>query len=445
MYSSAMNTQQVSIFWFRRDLRLDDNQGLFEALKGDYPVIPLFIFDKDILEKLPKDDHRVSFIFETLQNMRNTLQDEYTSSIDFRYGQPEDIFKQLMQDYDIAQVYTNRDYEPYAKKRDEKIAKLLSDNDIDFCTFKDQVIFEKDEVVKGDGDPYVVYTPYKNKWRDTFKPDRDLEIYYINDYTGNFYQNSQLPQLSLSDMGFEKSSIKVPDYAVTPTLIAEYADTRNFPSEDATSHLGPYLRFGLVSIRKMMKKAYSGSGYTFMNELIWREFFMQILWHFPHTANQAFREKYDTVQWRDAPKDLQKWKDGQTGYPIVDAGMRQLNQTGYMHNRVRMVVASFLCKHLLIDWREGERYFAEKLFDYDMSSNVGNWQWAAGSGVDAAPYFRVFNPHTQFQKFDKNGEYVRKWVPEYFGVGYVSEMVDHKEARERAIETYKTALNNYKN
>lgn len=443
MYMKSSDKKQVNIFWFRRDLRLDDNRGLFEALSGDYPVIPLFIFDKDILDTLPRDDHRVTFIFETLQNMRNTLQNQYDSSIGFRYGRPEEIFKQLMQDYDIAGVYTNNDYEPYAKKRDEKIQKLLSDNDIDFSSFKDQVIFEKSEVTKDDGDPYVVYTPYKNKWRSLFNSERDLQTFDIEKYANNFYQNTRLPQLSLSNMGFEKSSIQVPGYSITPTLISEYADTRDYPAIDGTSHLGPHLRFGLVSVRQIMKKAYTGTGEVFMNELIWREFFMQILWYFPHTANQAFREKYDAVPWRDAPEDLQKWKDGQTGYPLVDAGMRELNETGYMHNRVRMVTAGFLCKHLLIDWREGERYFAEKLFDYDMSSNVGNWQWAAGSGVDAAPYFRVFNPHTQFTKFDKNGEYVRRWVPEYFGVGYVSEMVDHKEARERAIETYKMALDSF--
>jgi len=315
--------EKISLFWFRRDLRLDDNKGLYEALKGDYPVIPLFIFDKEILNKLPNNDHRVSFIFETLQNMRNKLQDEYNSSIDFRYGKPEKIFKDLIQNYDIAEIYTNNDYEPYAQQRDDAIKKLLDEHDINFHTFKDQVIFEKDEVVKDDGDPYVVYTPYKNKWREKFNASNNLEIYYINDYTGNFYQNTRLPQITLSDMGFKKSSIVLPEFDVTPTLIAGYADTRDFPAENGTSHLGPYLRFGLVSIRKMMKKAYSSTGYTFMNELIWREFFMQILWHFPHTANQAFREKYDTIPWRDAPDDLQKWKDGRTGYPVVGAGMRR--------------------------------------------------------------------------------------------------------------------------
>lgn len=437
--------KKINIFWFRRDLRLGDNHGLYKALETEYPVIPLFIFDKQILQTLPHDDHRVNFIFETIQSLQKKLQDNYGSSIDIRYGTPEEIFKDIMGEYDIHAVYTNRDYEPYAKKRDASIKKILSEHDIEFYTFKDQVIFECDEVVKNDGDPYVVYTPYKNKWRERFNKERDLVHYDITQYDKNFYQNTRLPQLSLSDIGFEPSSIKVPQYNIDDDLIKQYAERRDYPAQDGTSHLGPYLRFGLVSIRRIMEQAHTGTGYTFMNELIWREFFIQILWHFPHTQHQAFKEKYDAVPWRDVPDDLEKWKTGQTGYPMVDAGMRELNQTGYMHNRVRMVVASFLCKHLLIDWREGERYFAEKLFDYELASNVGNWQWAAGSGVDAAPYFRVFNPETQMQKFDPNGDYVRKWVPEYFGIGYVQPIVEHKFARERAIETYKTALENFKN
>tara|TARA_B100001179_G_C18550894_1_gene385996 strand:- start:116 stop:1249 length:1134 start_codon:yes stop_codon:yes gene_type:complete len=375
--------------------------------------------------------------------MRNQLQEKYDSSIDLRHGSPKEVWEELIEDYDVEAVYANRDYEPYAKKRDESITQLLSMHDIAFSTFKDQVIFEKNEVVKDDGDPYVVYTPYKNKWRQIFDPDRDLQTYDVGRYGHNFYQNTRLPQLTLRDMGFERSSLKAPDYTLTDHLIDEYAENRDFPDRDATSKLSTYLRFGLVSIRKIMKQAYEGPGYTFMNELIWREFFMQILWHYPHTATQAFREKYDAVPWRNNEDEFEKWKEGKTGFPIVDAGMRELNETGYMHNRVRMIVASFLTKHLLIDWRWGEKYFAEKLFDYEMASNVGNWQWAAGSGVDAQPYFRVFNPHTQFEKFDPQGEYVRTWVPEYFGVGYVSEMVDHKEARERAIETYKTAIDNF--
>ena len=439
-YATTMSSNKVNIFWFRRDLRLDDNVGFLEALKGDLPVLPIFIFDKEILDKLPKDDARVTFIFETLRKMRSTLQDEHGSSLAMYYNSPEKVFEQLSQDFEIASVFTNRDYEPYAKERDEKITSLLEEKNIEFKTFKDQVIFEKHEVVKGDGDPYVVYTPFKNKWKERFDVDKDLTIHYTSQYLDNLIENSRLPNLSLSDMGFEKSAIEVPEYDVTPTLIQNYEDTRNFPAQDGTSHLGPHLRFGTVSVRKMMKKAIAETNEIFWSELIWREFFMQILYHFPHTKDQAFRSKYDRIDWRNNEEEFEKWKNGETGYLLVDAGMRELNTTGYMHNRVRMLVASFLCKHLLIDWRWGETYFAEKLLDYDMSANVGNWQWAAGSGVDAAPYFRIFNPMTQVDKFDKQKEYISKWIPEHDTDKYPEKMVDHKEARERCLKTYKEAV-----
>ncbi|WP_036154096.1 cryptochrome/photolyase family protein [Maribacter forsetii] len=434
-------SKKVSIFWFRRDLRLDDNVGFLEALKGDYPVLPIFIFDEEILSKLPKDDARLTFIHETLQHMRNQLQEENESSLAMFHGKPVDIFKNLVKEYDVASVFTNRDYEPYAKERDKKISDFLSENDITFKTFKDQVIFEKDEIVKGDGDPYVVYTPYKNKWQDKFNADKDLKIHYTNQHLSNLIKNSRLPNLSLADIGFEKSKIEVPEYDVTPTLIDNYEDTRNFPAkESGTSRLGPHLRFGTVSVRKMMKKAIAENNKVFWSELIWREFFMTILYHFPKTVDNAFRAKYDRIEWRNNEEEFEKWKNGETGYLLVDAGMRQLNETGYMHNRVRMLVASFLCKHLLIDWRWGETYFAEKLLDYEMSSNVGNWQWAAGSGVDAAPYFRIFNPMTQVDKFDKSKEYIKKWISEYGTDKYPEKMVDHKMARERCLETYKAAV-----
>ncbi|MGB5982005.1 MAG: deoxyribodipyrimidine photo-lyase [Nonlabens sp.] len=437
---------KVTIFWFRRDLRLDDNVGFLEALKSDHPVLPVFIFDKEILDKLPEDDARVTFIFEELQRMRNKLQDEVDSSLAMYYGKPEDIWNQLISDHDIAAVYTNRDYEPYAKERDEKIEKLLDDHDIKFYTFKDQVIYEKDEVVKNDGDPYVVYTPYKNKWLEHFREEHgsgdDLKIHYTSGHLDHCIKNSRLPNLSLSDMGFKKSSIEIPEYKVTPSLIEDYEKTRNFPAkENGTSRLGVYLRFGVVSVRKMVKKADQAKDKTFLSELIWREFFMQILYHFPETKDSAFKSKYDRIEWRNNEKEFEKWKKGETGYKLVDAGMRELNQTGYMHNRVRMLVASFLCKHLLIDWRWGETYFAEKLLDYEMSSNVGNWQWAAGSGVDAAPYFRIFNPITQKDKFDKQRDYISTYVPEHDTNDYPDMMVDHKEARERCLNTYKSALN----
>tara|TARA_R110002012_G_scaffold321944_1_gene552573 strand:- start:13215 stop:14525 length:1311 start_codon:yes stop_codon:yes gene_type:complete len=434
-------SKKVSIFWFRRDLRLDDNVGFLAALKSDYPVLPIFIFDREILDKLPKDDARVSFIFESLQKMRNELQEQNQSSIAFYHDTPENVFQDLIEEYEVQAVHTNRDYEPYAKERDSKIEKLLSDHNVAFKTYKDQVIFEKDDVLKDDGDPYVVYTPFKNKWKSIFNPEKDLDIHYTNSYLKNLIPHTKLPNLSLSDMGFEKSKIKVPNYTVTPTLIDNYEKTRNFPAiENGTSRLGPHLRFGTASIRKMMKKAIAEENEIFWSELIWREFFMQILWHFPHTQQKAFRAKYDRIEWRNNEAEFEKWKNGQTGYALVDAGMRELNETGFMHNRVRMLTASFLCKHLLIDWRWGEAYFAEKLLDYDMSSNVGNWQWAAGSGVDAAPYFRIFNPMTQIDKFDKQKEYIKKWVPDLQELSYPDKMVDHKMARERCLKTYKEAL-----
>jgi deoxyribodipyrimidine photo-lyase len=437
-----MSKKEISIFWFRRDLRLDDNLGFLEALKSGFPVLPIFIFDKEILSKLPKDDARVTFLYNTLQAMRKKLQEVNDCSLAMYYGKPFDILKSITEDYSVKNIFTNRDYEPYAKKRDSQIASFSLERNITFKTFKDQVIFEKSDIVKGDGDPYVVYTPYKNKWKENFDADNDLKFHYTSQYLSNLIKNTRLPNLSLSDIGFTKSNIEVPEYDVTPHLIDNYEDTRNFPAiKNGTSHLGPHLRFGTVSVRKIMKKAISEENKVFWSELIWREFFMSILWHFPHTVKHAFRAKYDRIDWRNNESEFEKWKNGQTGYLLVDAGMRELNTTGYMHNRVRMLVASFLCKHLLIDWRWGETYFAEKLLDYEMSSNVGNWQWAAGSGVDAAPYFRIFNPMTQVDKFDKNKEYIKKWISEYNTDEYPDKMVDHKMARERCLETYKQALN----
>lgn len=431
--------QPLNIFWFRRDLRLDDNRGFYEALKSDHPALPIFIFDSEILESLPKDDARVTFIYYTLQTMRKTLQDEHNSSIAIYHGTPESVFKHLVDSYEITTVFTNHDYEPYAIKRDNDVGSFLEENGIAFKTYKDQVIFEKNEVVKDDGDPYRVYTPFMKTWKAAFKTI-DLEIYYTNSYLDNLVKNTRLPNLELSDLGFKKSKQDIAPYDVTPTLIQEYEAKRNFPAKDATSRLGPHLRFGTVSIRKMVKKAIAEKNEIFWQELIWREFFMQILWHFPHTVTESFKPKYDNIQWRNNETEFQAWCQGKTGYPLVDAGMRELNETGFMHNRVRMLVGSFLCKHLLIDWRWGEAYFAEKLHDYEMASNIGNWQWVAGSGVDAAPYFRIFNPTTQIEKFDKDLKYINKWVPEFQELTYPSKIVDHKEARERCLKVYKEAV-----
>ena len=432
--------QPVTIFWFRRDLRLDDNVGLYEALRGDHTVLPIFIFDSDILEKLPEDDARVTFIHDTLQNIQSTLKEEHNSSIAMFHGKPIDIFKHLVDSYDIGAVYTNHDYEPYAKARDEKVASFLNENHIEFKTFKDQVVFEKSEIVKKDGKPYMVYTPYMKLWKATFRT-LDFKDFPSETVLKNLIPTTNLPNLSLSDIGFIKSQQEIKPYLVTSSLIQNYEATRNFPSQDSTSKLGPHLRFGTVSIRKMVKKAIAEKNEIFWQELIWREFFTQILWHFPYTKNDSFKAKYDRIEWRNNETEFKAWCEGKTGYPLVDAGMRQLNETGFMHNRVRMLVGSFLCKHLLIDWRWGEAYFAEKLHDYDMASNVGNWQWVAGCGVDAAPYFRIFNPTTQIQKFDKDLNYIKQWVPDFQELTYPMPIVDHKFARERCLETYKTALN----
>ncbi|BFP42868.1 deoxyribodipyrimidine photo-lyase [Flavobacteriaceae bacterium GF1] len=430
---------KIAIFWFRRDLRLEDNVGLYQALQSGYPVYPIFIFDPEILDKLPENDARVTFIHEQLQKIRNLLQAKGDSSLAIYHGSPKKIFSELIGKHHIQYVFTNHDYEPYARERDVEIKKFLEKEGIGFKTFRDQVIFEKDEVVKDDGTPYVVYTPYKNRWKETFNAATDLVDYAID--FSNFVKNTKLPDLSLSDLRFTTSPIKVPDYIVTKELIQNYEGTRNFPAkEKGTSRLGPHLRFGTVSIRKMVRKAIQEENEVFWNELIWREFFMQILWHFPHTVHKAFKAKYDRIAWRNDSMEFEKWKKGETGYPLVDAGMRELNQTGYMHNRVRMLVASFLCKHLLIDWRWGEAYFAEKLLDFELASNVGNWQWASGSGVDAAPYFRIFNPMTQIDKFDKQKAYINRWVPDLQELSYPPPMVEHKFARDRCLKIYKEAL-----
>ncbi len=430
--------QKVNVFWFRRDLRLDDNTGLYNALIENLPVLPIFIFDSEILDKLPKNDSRVNFIHDTISNINQQLK-KHNSCIAIYHGKPLEIFENLIEKFEIENVFTNRDYEPYATERDLTTSNFLSAKNIDFKTFKDQVIFEKSEVVKNDGDPYVVYTPFSRKWLEHFKPEDTLP-YKSENLLDNCIKDTSLPFLSLSDIGFNSSDIKVADYDVDADLIDAYEATRNFPAHDETSRVGPHLRFGTISIRKLVDKASKRENITYLKELIWREFFMQILWHFPHTSTKSFKPQYDRIEWRNNEAEFKKWCEGNTGYPLVDAGMRQLNETGFMHNRIRMLVGSFLCKHLLIDWRWGEAYFAEKLHDYEMASNVGNWQWVAGCGVDAAPYFRIFNPTTQIDKFDKDHKYINKWVKNLNSLEYPSEMVDHKMARERCLKVYKAAV-----
>jgi deoxyribodipyrimidine photo-lyase len=431
---------KVTLFWFRRDLRLEDNTALFHALKDEYPVQPVFIFDRSILDELPSKDARVEFIHQEITRLSSELK-ERNSCLDVRYGKPLDIWKDLLEEYDIGRVYANRDYEPYARKRDKEIYELLESKGIRFIGKKDQVIFEKNDVLKKDGDPYTVYTPYSRVWKANLGEDSMSS--FPSEEIQNWNKGKQNPIPSLSEMDFEPAGIEFPSRKPDTTIIRNYHKTRNFPSKDGTTRLSIHLRFGTISIRKLAGMAHELNE-KYFNELIWREFYMAILWHFPDVVDHNFNRKYDGVQWRNNDKEFQAWCEGRTGYPIVDAGMRELNTTGYMHNRVRMIVSSFLTKHLLIDWKWGEAYFAKKLLDYELASNNGGWQWAAGTGVDAAPYFRIFNPYTQTDKFDKDRKYIRDFIPEIDSPEYPEPIVEHKAARERALQTYKAGLDRSK-
>lgn len=430
--------QPVCIHWFRRDLRLQDNAGLYHALKSGYPVVPVFIFDRSILDDLAdKKDKRVSFIYDTLQGLQQQLQ-QMGSTLHVCYGNPIDCFQQLSKAYDIKAVYTNHDYEPYAIQRDKAVADLLNTKDIPFHTYKDQVIFEKGEVLKDNGEPYTVYTPYSKRWKSQLNAFY-LKRYPTEKYFNAWYKQPVISMPSLQQLGFERSPYQVPSTVLDISIACTYDKTRDYPAINGTTHMGVHLRFGTVSIRELAATAKDIND-TLLNELIWREFYQMILWHFPYVVGSSFKKEYDKIQWRNNKQEFESWCAGQTGYPVVDAGMRELNATGYMHNRVRMIVASFLTKHLLIDWRWGEAYFAEKLLDYDLAANNGNWQWAAGTGCDAAPYFRVFNPYVQTEKFDAKLEYINKWVPELKSFSYPQPIVQHNEARKRCLEVYKKAL-----
>ncbi|MFY0651101.1 MAG: deoxyribodipyrimidine photo-lyase [Cyclobacteriaceae bacterium] len=426
---------KINVFWFRRDLRLEDNHGLFEALKDGHSVLPIFIFDKNILEELPKNDARVGFIYDTLIKLNEKLQ-QYGSSILVKHGSPMVVWQELIERYEINAVFTNHDYEPYGISRDQEVTELLQQKGIGFHTFKDQVIFEKAEITKADGSPYTVYTPYKNKWRENFSLELRARAYPSEQLLANTLQQ-EFDAPTLKALGFTTSGIQIPSFK--EEFINGYEEVRDIPHLDKTTKAGLMLRFGNISVRELVRKA-SSTNQTYLNELIWREFFMMILFHFPKVVGSSFKAKYDNINWLNNKEHFERWCEGTTGYPMVDAGMRQLNKTGFMHNRVRMVVASFLCKHLLIDWRWGEAYFAEKLLDFELSSNNGNWQWAAGCGCDAAPYFRVFNPTIQVKKFDPEMKYIKNWIPELNSLSYPEPIVKHSMARDRAIDTYKRAL-----
>ena len=425
--------KSFSIFWFRRDIRLEDNIGLSHATKSKHPVIPIFIFDEKITLNLPKNDTRINFIYKNLKKLDDLLLEKFNSKLQVFKGDPIDIINRIVKEYNIKEVYTNHDYEPYAIKRDSLICKNLKNNKIPLYTFKDQVIFEKNEVIKDNGSPYIVFTPYMRKWKETLK--KNYLVLEHSELSNNFHNLNKYNLKEISEYGFEKNLSEVLNFDVSKKIIEEYEKKRNFPSLNSTSKIGPFLRFGVISIRSLVKYVLKFDNDTFLNELIWREFFMQILFHFPNSSTNSFKSKYDNIKWTNDKKMFEAWKNGKTGFPIVDAGMNELNKTGFMHNRVRMITSSFLCKQLLIDWRWGEKYFALKLNDYEMSSNVGNWQWASGSGVDAAPYFRIFNPQTQIEKFDKNYDYINNWVD--LKNNYPKEIVNHKEARENCLKRYK--------
>lgn len=435
-----MKKDRITLFWFRRDLRLQDNAGLYRALKSGTPVLPVFIFDTDILQRLEdKKDKRVEFIHWALKNIHQQL-GQIGSTLLVKHGKPLDIFNELNKSYSIEAVYTNHDYEPYAIQRDAAVADLLAVKGIAFHSFKDQTIFEKQEVLKDDGMPYTVFTPYMRKWKSKLNPFY-LKSYPTENYFDRFAQHKPSPFPEISTLGFSSSGaqFKIPE--PDEKMIRKYDQLRNFPAIEGTSKMSVHLRFGTVSIRSLAAKALQWND-QWLNELIWRDFYMMILFHFPHVTKGAFKKQYDRIPWRNNEKEFDAWCKGETGYPIVDAGMRELNTTGFMHNRVRMIVASFLVKHLLIDWRWGEAYFAEKLLDFDLAANNGGWQWAASSGCDAAPYFRVFNPYEQTKRFDPSFAYIRKWVPEFEELDYPHPIVDHKFARERVLAFYKKALGN---
>lgn len=428
-------TGRINVFWFRRDLRLDDNTALNAALRSGLPVLPLFIFDTNITSDLAADDSRITFIYDNLKSLNKELTKQ-GSSIQVRTGEPLKVWEEITSTFNVDSVFVNKDYEPYATDRDRKVAGFLAKKGIKFNTFKDQVIFEEEEILNSSGKPYTVFTPYKNSWLKHFGTDRrkflPADLISKPDFLKSIFL---LP--ALEDLGFIRSGIAVADYDLSN--ITEYDKYRDFPSMDRTTHLGPHLRFGTVSIRRIVEQAYD-QNQVFLGELIWREFFMQVLFNFPHVVTGNFNPRYNNISWRNNEEEFRRWCNGETGYPIVDAGIRQMNETGYMHNRVRMITAGFLCKHLLTAWWFGEAYFAEKLHDYELSSNNGNWQWAAGTGCDAAPYFRIFNPEAQQKKFDQDNEYIKKWVPEFGKSSYPKPIVEHGLARQRAIEAYRSGI-----
>ncbi|MEN9440643.1 MAG: hypothetical protein RLZ33_719 [Bacteroidota bacterium] len=428
----------TSIFWHRRDLRLHDNAGLFKALKSGDKIQPIFIFDTTILSRLNVSDQRVLFIHQEIKKLKEKYA-EYGSDLKVFHGNPLELIPLIADNLNANAVYTNRDYEPYAIKRDKTLFELLKAQNCELIGAKDHVIFEKNEVLKADGLPYTVFTPYSRKWKEQLNYFY-LKSYPVEKYCENLIHCAIEPLMTLENIGFNsRQFVEFPSIEIPIPTIEIYNTSRDIPSILGTSRLSLHLRFGTISIRELARVA-QAKNETYLNELIWRDFYQMIIFHFPHSATDSFKKQYDRIQWERNEKHFKAWCEGKTGYPLVDAGMRELNATGFMHNRVRMVVASFLTKHLLLDWRLGEAYFAEKLLDFELASNTGGWQWAAGCGCDAAPYFRVFNPTSQQEKFDKDFNYIKKWVPEFGTSDFPNPIIDHKFARERVLARYKEAL-----
>jgi len=473
-----------ALVWFRRDLRAFDHAALSRALRDANQVFCTFIFDREILDRLPSAfDRRVEFILESAAELDASLRARGGALI-ARHANAREAIPHLATELGVEAVYANHDYEPAARERDDAVARGLAARGISFVTSKDQVIFERDEVLTQAGKPYGVFTPYKAAWLAALRPS-DLAAHPVDEHVAALAIPSPgvlgtLP--SLESMGFKRTDLKslkvrtgmmggAAMFSDFRKRIDRYREARDFPAARGPSYLSVHLRFGTVSIRELAAYAHfrslqpGGEGAaTWLSELVWREFYAQILWHHPHVVTRAFRSEYDALSFPNDPARFTAWCEGRTGYPIVDAAMRQLNASGYMHNRLRMIAASFLVKDLLVDWRWGERYFAQTLLDYDLASNNGGWQWAASTGCDAQPYFRIFNPVTQSQRFDPAGKFIRRYVPELaaldaadihapwlvpparllakrlsLGHDYPAPVVDHAAARHAALALFKAA------
>ena len=475
-----MSQFDAALMWFRRDLRSEDNAALFAALKDSRRVYCVFVYDTEILDALPtRKDRRVEFIWQSVTELGYALEKAGGQLITL-HGAALTEIPLLAATLGVQAVYANHDYEPAALERDRAVALALKDSGIAFLTRKDQVIFEKDEVLTLGGTPFSVFTPYKNAWLKKLEPFF-VKAYPVERYAANLAKApAQQRMLSLADIGFEPTNLQalgISGGAVAGKKLlddflprmARYRDSRDFPAKKGPSYLSVHLRFGTVSIRALTRAAWSGTGgpsgegpATWLSELVWRDFYFMILHHHPHVVSRAFKPAYDAIQWPNDQNLFAAWCEGRTGYPIVDAAMRQLNQTGYMHNRLRMIAASFLVKDLHVDWRWGEKYFADQLNDFDQSANNGGWQWAASTGCDAQPYFRIFNPVSQSERFDAEGAFIRRYVPELadcdkraihapwemtlleqqgagviIGKDYPAPVVEHATARLQALEMFK--------